>query len=78
MYSTLECVYLLISWICKWTAGNTDNASFVLQVTKEHPLLINCSAYLQKEREFLIIGGGGNLFSFGSCINSLATMISIN
>ena len=47
------------------------------QVSKEHPLLLNCTAHLHNGKELLIIGGGGNLFSFGTCINYLVTVVPI-
>ena len=40
-------------------------------------MLQNCSVHLLNENELLVIGGGGNFFSFGTCINNLASVIKM-
>ena len=49
-----------------------------MQVAKEYPLLINCTVHRYGNNELVILGGGGNLFSFGTCLNHLVTVISIS
>lgn len=51
---------------------------YFMQVTKEYPLLINCTVHRRGNNELVILGGGGNLFSFGTCLNHLATVVSIS